>query len=183
MAQGIKRLGISVAVLIAVAVTGAFALSLTIDRGALRQAVEQQLRAATGLKLVVDGDIDVTIFPRSTVTFSNVRLKSDEDGGADAALSVKTLITNLRLLPLLLRRFEIADVMLNQPSIHVVRDADGRSNWTPFIDSLTRTMKPGLDDQVSFSEIRLQDGELSYRDETAGVHEHIDDIDLSLAWP
>lgn len=48
MAQGIKRLGISVAVLIAVAVTGAFALSLTIDRGALRQAVEQQLRAATG---------------------------------------------------------------------------------------------------------------------------------------
>lgn len=183
MAQGIKRLGISVAVLIAVAVTGAFALSLTIDRGALRQAVEMQLRAATGLQLAVDGAIDVTIFPRSTVVFSDVRLKSDGDGNGDAALSVKTLTANLRLLPLLLRRFEIADVELGRPSIHVVRDADGRSNWTPFIDSLTRTMKPGLDDQVSFSEIRLQDGELSYRDQANGLHEHISDIDLSLAWP
>ncbi|RED37934.1 AsmA protein [Rhodopseudomonas thermotolerans] len=183
MAQGIKRLGISVAVLIAVAVTGAFALSLTIDRGALRQAVEMQLRAATGLQLAVDGAIDVTIFPRSTVVFSDVRLKSDGDGNGDAALSVKTLTANLRLLPLLLRRFEIADVELGRPSIHVVRDTDGRSNWTPFIDSLTRTMKPGLDDQVSFSEIRLQDGELSYRDQANGLHEHISDIDLSLAWP
>ncbi|MFZ5739135.1 AsmA family protein [Rhodopseudomonas palustris] len=183
MALGIKRLGISVAVLVAAALTGAVALSLTIDRGVLRQAVEQQLRAATGLQLAVDGAIDVTIFPRSTVVFSDVRLASDGDGGGDAALSVKTLIANLRLLPLLLRRFEIADVVLGQPSIHVVRNADGRSNWTPFIASLTRTMKPGLDDQVSFSEIRLQDGELSYRDDTAGVHEHIGDIDLSLAWP
>ncbi|QDL98720.1 AsmA family protein [Rhodopseudomonas palustris] len=183
MALGIKRLGISVAVLVAAALTGAVALSLTIDRGVLRQAVEQQLRAATGLQLAVDGAIDVTIFPRSTVVFSDVRLASDGDGGGDAALSVKTLIANLRLLPLLLRRFEIADVVLGQPSIHVVRNADGRSNWTPFIASLTRTMKPGLDDQVSFSEIRLQDGELSYRDDTAGIHEHIGDIDLSLAWP
>lgn len=183
MAQGIKRLGISVAVLIAVAVVAAFALSLTIDRGALRQAVEQQLRVATGLQLEVDGTTDVTIFPRSTVVFSDVRLKSGEDAGNDAALSVKTLTTNLRLLPLLLRRFEIADVVLGQPTIEVVRDADGRSNWTPFIDSLTRTMKPGLDDQVSFSEIRLQDGELNYLDQASGQHEHISDIDLSLAWP
>jgi AsmA protein len=183
MAQGIKRLGISVAALIAVAAIGAFALSLTIDRGALRQAVESQLRAATGLELVVDGDIDVAIFPRSTVTFNHVRLKSSDDGGGDAALSVETLTANLRLLPLLLRRFEIADVVLARPSIHVVRDADGRSNWTPFINSLTRTMKPGLDDQVSFSEIRLQDGELSYRDDANQVKETIGDIDLSLAWP
>jgi len=183
MAQGIKRLGISVAVLIAVAAIGAFALSLTIDRNALRQAVESQLRAATGLELLVDGEIDVAIFPRSTVTFNRVRLKSSDDGGGDAALRVETLTANLRLLPLLLRRFEIADVVLARPSIKVVRDADGRSNWTPFINSLTRTMKPGLDDQVSFSEIRLQDGELSYRDDANQVNETIGDIDLSLAWP
>jgi AsmA protein len=183
MAQGIKRLGISVAALIAVAVSGAFALSLTIDRSALCQAVEQQLRAATGLELVVDGDIGVEIFPRSTVVFEKVRLKSEDDGGTDAALGVETLTANLRLLPLLLRRFEIADVVLSHPSIHVVRDADGRSNWMPFINSLTRRMKPGLDDQVTFSEIRLQDGELSYRDDANQIKETITDIDLSLAWP
>ncbi|ABD06167.1 AsmA [Rhodopseudomonas palustris HaA2] len=183
MAQGIKRLGISVAALIALAVIGALALSLLIDRGAMRQAVETQLRAATGLELAVDGDIEIAIFPLSYVTFKAVRLKGSDDGDADSALGVETLTANLRLLPLLLRRFEIADIALIRPTIRVVRDADGGSNWTPFIKSLTRTMKPGLDDQVSFSEIRLQDGVLSYRDAAGQISETLSDIDLSLAWP
>lgn len=181
MAQGIKRLGITAAVLFVAAMAGI--LSLSIDRDSLRQAVESQLRAATGLELVVDGDVEVAIFPRSTVTFKAVRLRSNGDEGVEPALKVETLIANMRLLPLLLRRFEIADVVLMRPAIRVVRSADGQSNWTPFINSLTRTMKPGLDDQVSFSEIRLQDGVLNYRDEPGRINETLDDIDMALAWP
>jgi AsmA protein len=44
-------------------------------------------------------------------------------------------------------------------------------------------MKPGADNQVSFSEIRIQDGVLSYQDAANHVTEALDDIDLSLAWP
>ena len=59
----------------------------------------------------------------------------------------------------------------------------GESNWTPFIDTIARTMKPGADNQVSFSEIRIQDGVLSYEDAGHQLTEKLDDIDLSLAWP
>ena len=93
------------------------------------------------------------------------------------------LTANLRLLPLLMQRFEIADVMLLRPHIRVVRTADGESNWTPFIETIARTMKPGADSQISFSEIRIQDGELSYEDDANHVAEKLGDIDLSLAWP
>ena len=93
------------------------------------------------------------------------------------------LTANLRLLPLLLQRFQIADVMMLRPHIHVVRDANGESNWTPFIETIVRTMKPGADNQVSFSEIRIQDGVLAYEDAANHVSEGLDDIDLSLAWP
>jgi AsmA protein len=44
-------------------------------------------------------------------------------------------------------------------------------------------MKPGADNQVSFSEIRIQDGVLAYEDAANHVSEGLDDIDLSLAWP
>jgi AsmA protein len=44
-------------------------------------------------------------------------------------------------------------------------------------------MKPGADNQVSFSEIRIQDGVLSYEDAGTHASEKLDDIDLSLAWP
>src|SRR6202521_2314372 len=173
MAQGIKRLGMPIAALLGVALIGLIATSWFLNRDALRAAVEAQIRAVTGLDLVVNGAIDVSVFPGSYVSFHDVGLK----GGAtsDPALSVDVLTANLRLLPLLLQRFEIADVMMLRPHIRVIREADGESNWTPFIDTIARTMTPGAENQVSFSEIRIQDGVLSYLDATNHVAESLGD--------
>src|SRR3984957_5839333 len=181
MAQGMKRLGMPIAALLGLALTGLIAMSWLLNRDTLRQAVEAQIRAVTGLDLVVHGTIDVSVFPGSYVSFHDVGLKGG--GTADPALSVDVLTANLRLLPLLLQRFEIADVMMLRPHIHVVREANGDSNWTPFIQTVAHTMKPGAANQVSFSEIRIQDGELSYQDVGNHLTEALGDIDLSLAWP
>src|SRR5216683_914866 len=181
MAQGMKRLGMPIAALLGVALIGLISTSWFLDRDALRQAVEAQIRAVTGLDLVIKGNIDVSVFPGSYVSFHDVGLKGG--GTGDPALAVDVLTANLRLLPLLLRRFEIADVMMLRPHIHVTRDAGGGSNWTPFIDTIARAMKPGADNQVSFSEIRIQDGALTYEDAASHLSETLGDIDLSLAWP
>ena len=170
-----------IAALLGAVLVGLIAMSWFLNRDALRQAVEAQIRAVTGLDLVVKGNIDISVFPASYISFHDVGLKG---GGTTApALSVDVLTANLRLLPLLLQRFQIADVMMLRPHIHVVREANGDSNWTPFIETIVRTMKPGADNQVSFSEIRIQDGVLAYEDAANHVKEGLDDIDLSLAWP
>ena len=181
VAQGMKRLGMPVAALFGVALIGLIGTSWFLNRDALRQAVEAQIRAVTGLDLVVNGAIEVSVFPGSYVSFRDVGLKGG--AAADPALAVDVLTANLRLLPLLLRRFEISDVMMLRPHIRVVRDGNGESNWTPFIDTIARTMQPGAENQLSFSEIRIQDGLLTYRDAANRVSETIGDIDLSLAWP
>jgi AsmA protein len=181
MAQGMKRLGMPVAALLGLALIGLIGTSWFLNRDALREAVEAQIRAVTGLDLMITGAIDVSVFPGSYVSFHDVGLKGG--GTTDPALQVDVLTANLRLLPLLLRRFEIADVMMLRPHIHVTRDGNGESNWTPFVETIARTMKPGAENQVSFSEIRIQDGELNYEDATNHVSEALGDIDLSLAWP
>jgi len=176
-----KRLVMPMAALLGVAMIGLLGTSWFLNRDALREAVEAQIRAVTGLDLVINGSIDVSVFPGSYVSFHDVGLRGG--GTTDPALRVDVLTANLRLLPLLLRRFEIADVMMLRPLIHVVRDGNGESNWTPFIETIARTMKPGAENQVSFSEIRIQDGVLNYEDTTNHVSEQLGDIDLSLAWP
>lgn len=181
MPQGMKRLGMPVAALFGVAVLGLVGMSWFLNRDTLRQAVEAQIRAVTGLDLVIKGAIDVSVFPGSYVSFHDVGLKGG--GTIDPALQVDVLTANLRLLPLLLRRFEIADVMMLRPHIRVVRHANGESNWTPFLDTIVRTMKPGAENQLSFSEIRIQDGTLKYEDAANRITEQLGDIDLSLAWP
>src|SRR3954464_9686974 len=129
IAQRMKRLGMPIAALFGVLLLPRFATSWFLNRDALRQAVEAQIRAVTGLELVVNGSIDVSVFPASYVSFHDVGLKGG--GTTDPALQVDVLTANLRLLPLLLRRFEIADVMMLRPHIHVNRQAGGETNWTP----------------------------------------------------
>jgi AsmA protein len=176
-----KRLAMPIAALLGVAMIGLLGTSWFLNRDALREAVEAQIRGVTGLDLVINGSIDVSVFPGSYVSFHDVGLKGG--GTTDPALRVDVLTANLRLLPLLLRRFEIADVMMLRPLIRVVRDGNGESNWTPFVETIARTMTPGAENQVSFSEIRIQDGVLNYEDATNHVSEQLGDIDLSLAWP
>src|SRR6266702_4636383 len=181
MAQGMKRLGTPIAALLGVVLITLIATSWLINRDALRKAVETQIREVTGLELSVAGPIDISVLPASYISFHDVGLKGG--GTSDPALHVDVLTANLRLLPLLLQRFEIADLTLLRPHIHVSLKPDGESNWTPFIQTIARTMKPGADSQVSFSEIRIQDGVLNYEDAATHATEQFDDIDLSLAWP
>jgi len=176
-----KRLGMPIAVFLGVGLIGLIGTSWLLNRDALRSAVEAQIRAVTGLELVVKGSTEISLFPGSYISFHDVGLKGG--GTPEPALSVDVLTANLRLLPLLMRRFEIADLMMLRPHISVVRQANGDSNWTPFIGTIARTMKPGADNQVSFSEIRIQDGTLAYEDAGHQLTETLDDIDLSLAWP
>ena len=170
-----------VVALLGAALAALIASSWLLNRDALRAAVEAQIRAVTGLDLVIKGGTDISVFPGSYVSFHDVGLRGG--AAADPALTVDVLTANLRLLPLLLQRFEIADVMMLRPHIRVVRDINGDSNWTPFVGTIAHTMTPGADNQLSFSEIRIQDGTLSYEDPVRQVKEALDDIDLSLAWP
>jgi AsmA protein len=181
MAQAMKRLGIPIAAFLGMALIALTATSWFLDRDALREAVEAQIRTVTGLDLVVKGNIDISVFAGSYVSFHDVGLKGG--GTADPALNVDVLTANLRFVPLLLQRFEIADVMMLRPHIHVLRDAKGDSNWTPFIETIARTMKPGAENQLSFSEIRIQDGVLNYEEPANHLSETLGNIDLSLAWP
>src|SRR5437870_293717 len=180
MAQGMKRLAMPVAAFFGVVLIGLIATTWFLNRDALQKSVEAQIRAVTGLDLVIKGSIDISVFPASYVSFHDVGLKG---GTADPALHVDVLTANLRLLPLLLRRFEISDVMMLRPTISVVRDGNGESNWTPFVETIAKTMTPGAENQVSFSEIRIQDGVLKYEDAQNHTSESLGDIDLSLAWP
>ena len=180
MAQGIRRLWTPIAASLGVAIIGLVALSWLIDRDAVRKAVEDQLRAATGLDLMVDGSADVSLFPGSYVTLRNATLKSDPSG--DPALSVDIIKTNLRLVPLLMRRFEIADVTLVHPRVNVVRHPGGSSNWTPIIETMVRSAK-AVNSPLSFSEIKIQDGMLTYRDDNRGILETVANAEMSLAWP
>ncbi len=155
------------------------AIALLLDRDAVRAAVDAQVRAATGMELTVSGPIRVSLLPTPTVTFRDVKLGETDK----PALSVDELTANLRMLPLALQQFEIADLILSNPRIIIRRDADGLSNWEPLIERLEGQLKAGPGKAVSFSEVRIRNGVLTYRDDVRRISETVTAIEVSLAWP
>ena len=138
-----KRLGLSVAAFFGVALVGLIAIALLLNRDAVRAAVDAQMRTVTGLDLVIKGPIDVSVFPTSYVSFHDVSLGRRH---LDPALHVDVLTANLRLLPLLLQRFEIADVMMLRPTIRGAR-RQRRVQLDAVDRHLARTMKAGAENR------------------------------------
>jgi AsmA protein len=139
MPEGLRRLGLALAALLAVIVlVVGFGMSWLLNRDEVRSAIEAQIKSVTGFDLVVSGQSSVSIFPVSAVTFQHVGLRDAETDSP--ALVVDELTANMKLIPLLLRRFEIADLTLTHPHIQFTRNSSGGSNWAPLLRRLTAAM-------------------------------------------
>ena len=182
-ATGLKRLTIAVATMVAAAFVTLVALSFLIPATSVRDAVDREIHAVTGLEPVLRGSISISLFPSGTVSFHNVLLGNDPNG--QAAVVADELIAHLRYFPLLAGRIEIADVTLVRPTITVDFQPNGESNWSGLIQSLAHALEPNPDRTASFSEIGIHEGSVIVHNAHAGKdsEERLDGVDFQLAWP
>ena len=131
-AIGLKRLAIAVAAILAAAFVTLVALSILIPAASVREAVQSEIRAVTGLDPMLGNDISLSLFPSGAVTFHKVML--GDNHSAQPAVTADELTARLRYFPLLAGRIEIADVTLTRPVINVTFAAGGESNWSGLID-------------------------------------------------
>jgi AsmA protein len=180
----VKRIAILIAAIVAACSTIIAAATHVFPVDTVRDAIESEIRAVTGLDPALRGPMSVSMFPVPTVEFSDVAL--GEPVAGETALAAEQLTVNLRLMPLLARRIEIADISLVRPRIAVTVYPDGHTNWSPLIDILARALRPNAerDERVlSFSEIAIRDGVVVLHVPGRDLHETLEGVELSLAWP
>lgn len=180
---GFRRLGIAAAVLVGTAVAGLGAASYLISPEAAGNSVLTEIKTATGFEPELRGPVSLSLFPTPRLALGEVTLAGSER--ADPALTAELLVAHVRWLPLLTGRFEVADITLERPTIAVKFDDDGRSNWSPLIDTLARTVRSGGHGAptLSFSEVRIANGSVEIEGASRSAKETLDHVDLSLAWP
>lgn len=181
LAVGFKRLTLATAAVVGLGVCVLSLASWFVPTEAVRKAVADELREALGLEVAVQGSVGVSLFPSSTVSFTEVELRSESK---DPVVVAERLTGRLRLLPLLFGRIESADLTLSQPRITVSIDADGRSNWSKLAARLATSLRSEAQpSSMSFSELRVSQGTIVLQDEGRKLYETLSNVDLSLAWP
>lgn len=180
-ASGFKRLGIVFAAVLAVGIGLLAAMSLLISADSAKEAVKSEIRAVTGVDPVLHGPVSVSLFPFGSVSFNDVALSDERTG--DKALTAERLTARLRFLPFLFGKIQVSDVALVRPTITLMLQPGGGSNWTPLAGTLATALRPSADRLAAFSEIRIDDGTIIIRDDSRGIVERLTDVEGSLAWP
>ena len=152
---------------------------MLVSADAVRQQALDEIRAVTGLDLILRGPVRVSLFPSGSVSFADVALG---DAGKPA-LTAERLTAHLRFFPLLTGNVEIADVSLESPTIAIDFEPNGSTNWSGLIEALARSQKPAAQRSAAFSEMRIDDGTIVLRDATRKITETLSDVQGSLAWP
>ncbi|CAN0401311.1 unnamed protein product, partial [Phaeothamnion confervicola] len=118
----------------AAAVAGALALAWSavpylVDMETFKSAMVEAVRQATGRELVIDGPVELSMYPVPGVSARQVHFANAVGTKGAQMLDVRRVIVRPSLLALLQGRIEVGTLVLFRPTIVLEADADGKPNW------------------------------------------------------
>ena len=154
----------------------------------LKPRIADAVRDATGRELVINGDVDLAVFPTVSVALSDVTLSNAPGMSAPHMMSLKSLEAEIPLFPLLGREVIVETLVITEPALFLEKNQDGQPNWelVPAAAEAPPADQGAAGDGAPINELRLVDvrivgGSLSYVDALSGQEVHARAFDLSAA--
>ena len=131
--------------------------------------IQQRVKDATGRDLVIRGGIDFKLSLEPELWIDDVSLSNAEWGKSAQMLTAKRVEAQVKLLPLLQRRFEIVRFKLIDPVIALETDAGGKGNWEFSSAGGGAATSPASGfNAFTVGDLAVDHGTLSFRDGESG---------------
>ncbi|MEX0606459.1 MAG: AsmA family protein, partial [Halofilum sp. (in: g-proteobacteria)] len=200
IARWLKRIGLTLVVLVIVVVGALAAALLLVDTEALKSRIEGRVLAETGRELNIEGPLEISVFPWVGFELGPTRLANAPGFGERDFVALNHAELRVRVLPLLQREIVLDTVVLHGARVNAARNAQGRTNWA---DLLERRVAAGEEEETARPEsppaespaapaanegpalqfrvegVDLRDARLSWRDAQNNRELVFDDLDLS----
>jgi hypothetical protein len=125
-----------VVVVVVVILLGLFLVRPGVSR--LKARIANSISRAVARPVEI-GSVHLQFLPQPGFDLDNVAIYEDPAFGAEPMLRAKEVTAEIRLLSLVRGRLEIARLELTEPSLNLVRRADGRWNWEDLLERTART--------------------------------------------
>lgn len=141
-----------------------------VDMGDFKPAMVEAVRQATGRELVIDGPIELSMYPVPGISARQVHFANATGTKGAQMLDVRRVVVRPSLLALLQARFEVGTLVLVRPTIVLEADADGKPNWefTPGAGAAQAAGAPATGFHLAIGRLAIVRGTLSYTDPRTG---------------
>ena len=183
-----KKFFLVLGILVVLLVGAVVAAPFLVPTETIKSQLTAQVESATGRKLTVDGDLDLSVLPSLAVDMGDVHFANVAGSDVADMVSLKELKVELKVLPLLSGAVEVSQFVLVEPKIHLEVDANGKANWelgggeaAPVESGETGEGGSLPISELKLGDIRIENGSLVYVDHGAGTEERVDAINMQLA--
>jgi len=130
MGKILKYFLYAIGALVVLLVAAAVSFSLLFEPNDFRDNIADSVRDTTGRELVIEGDLDVSLFPWLAIELGRTELGNAEGFGDEPFASFDKARLSVRVIPLLLRReISIGTAELDALALNLQIKRNGRSNW------------------------------------------------------
>ncbi len=190
MGRVLKPLLYAIVGLVALLVIGVIGILLFFDPNDYRENIAAQVKGATGRELVIEGDLEISVYPWLAIEIGRTRLGNGAGFGDEPFASFERASLSIRLIPMLIRRdIEISAADLDALRLNLAVNASGRSNWQDFIDAseaapaapvetLPTEESDGQSGTLDISSIAVRDASFSYSDAQTGDEFRLTNVNL-----
>lgn len=189
-----KRILIGLVVLVVVAVVGLAIFLLTFDPNAYKYKLEELVQERYHRTLTIDGEIELSLFPRIGLSVQGVSLS--EPNSKDTFASIESTRLAVAVWPLLSNSFVVDHVAISGLKARVIRDKQGQFNFSNLVGGAqpvtetpsnpaealvgaaqtaaqaitSGTMPPSRNNmQIDIAGLDLKDGEVQLQDAITGM--------------
>jgi AsmA protein len=138
-----------------------------------------QIRAATGREVTVEGGVELSWYPVLGVRTGPVMIANAAWSDKGPMVRAQGLSIGVETAPLFSGQVKVKALELISPKILLERARDGRGNWE--IDGASGGSSPKL--SLSLDRVEVADGGLRYIDHKSGSEQAFDKVDATLVVP
>ena len=175
-----KKLLIGILAVLLLVVGVVLVIPSLIDWNTYKAEIAERIGAATGRAVTLEGNIDLALLPRPTLSVSGARLANLPGASEPDMVRLRKLDVRVAFMPLLRGRIQVQSVALIEPVIALEVLGDGRRNWDFAPAANAAVPANRLAEAVQLDQLTIQNGTIIYGDATAGIRERVESVDAQF---
>ncbi len=189
-----KRIVVLIGGLFILLILAIVLIPFLVDVNRYKPHIEKQVSQATGHEFTLGGDLKLSLFPWVGISFSDLHFGNPEGFSEKDMVTVEEFRAKVKVLPLLSKKIEVKEFILNGARIVLETREDGTTGWQDLLEKDQSSQAPEPEPQpqetteggglpitdLNVAEFAVTNSSLLWLDSKNNVRKEISDFKLTL---